>query len=140
MSPTVTGIEKRGQGVVAVTIDGGDRPTLLPIEALILHRLHEGSELQPDAWEEIRAAGALLLATRRGLDLIARKQRTERDLRTALAPDFEPADVDRALERLHELGFLDDRAWSERYVAGDRARTRGRSLLDRKSTRLNSSH
>ena len=126
---TVTGTEKQGSGVVAVRIDGDDQPALLPIEAVILHRIHEGAEFAANDWEEIRAEGALLLATRRGLELLARKQRTERDLREALSPDFRPIDVDRALERLHELGYLDDRAWSERYVAGQRAQNRGRSLL-----------
>ena len=129
MSATITAIEKKKAGVVAVTIDGDDQPFLLPIEAVIVHRLHEGAELTSAAWEEIRAEGSVLLATRRGLQLLARKQHTERDLRTALAGDFQPGDVDRALERLLELGYLDDRAWSERYVAGQRAQTRGRSLL-----------
>lgn len=129
MSPTVTTIEKSGKGVVAVITDDGDHPALLPLEAVILNRLREGAELTPAAWEAIRAEGALLLATRRGLALLAAKQRTEREIRAALAPDFQPIDIDRALERLHELGFLDDRAWSERYVSGPRARTRGRALL-----------
>ncbi len=129
MSLTVTSVEKQGKGVVAVVIDGGDQPALLPIESVILNRVHEGAEFTPVAWEEIRAAGALLLATRRGLELLARKPRTERDLRAALGDDFTPDDIDRALERLHELGMIDDRAWSGRYVASQRAQSRGRSLL-----------
>ena len=133
MSLTVTATEKQGKGVVAVTVttdgDDGGQTSLMPIEAVILHRLYEGTELAAPAWEEIRADGALLLATRRGLELLSRKHRTERDLRDALADDFQPEDIDRALARLHELGFLDDRAWSDRYVAGQRAQTRGRSLL-----------
>jgi len=133
MSLTVTANEKKGKGVVAVTVttDGDDdgQTSLMPIEAVILHRLYEGTELTPTAWEEIRSDGALLLATRRGLELLARKPRTERDLRAALEDDFTPPDIDRALARLHELGFLDDRAWSDRYVAGQRAQSRGRSLL-----------
>ncbi|MSQ30258.1 MAG: regulatory protein RecX [Dehalococcoidia bacterium] len=129
MSPTVTAIVRKAQGVVAVTTDGGDHPSLLPLEAVILHRLHEGSELTLAAWQEICAEGTLLLATRRGLELLAHKQRTERDIRAALAFDFQPADIDRALKRLLGLGFLDDRAWSERYLGGQRAQTRGRSLL-----------
>ena len=117
MSPTVTSVEKKGH------------PALLPIEAVILNRVHEGAEFTSTAWETIRGEGAVLLATRRGLVLLSRKPHTERDLRKALVGDFLEIDVDRALERLHELGFLDDRAWSERYVAGQRAQTRGRSLL-----------
>ena len=129
MTVTVTAVEKQGKGVVAVTTDGGDHPHLLPIESVILNRLYDGREFPDDTWEEIRAQGALLLATRQGLTLLARKPRTERDLRAALGDAFQPIDIDRALARLHELGYLDDRAWSERYVAGQRAQTRGRSLL-----------
>ncbi len=129
MSLTVTAIEPQGQGIVAVTTDGHDHPSLLPIEAVILNSIRSGAEFAPAAWEQIRSDGAVLLATRRGLKLIARKPSTERDIRALLAADFLEPDIDRALERLHELGFLDDRAWSDRYVAGQRARTRGRSLL-----------
>jgi regulatory protein len=135
MSRTVTAVEKQRNGVVAVTVisddeDGDDpQPALLPIEAVILNQIREGMELPDARWEEIRAGGALLLATRRGLELLSRKPRTERDLRAALSDAFQPADIDRALERLHELGYLDDRAWSDRYVAAPRAQARGRSLL-----------
>ena len=44
MDLTVTAIEKKGKGVVAVVIDGGDQLALLPLEAVILHRIHEGAE------------------------------------------------------------------------------------------------
>lgn len=135
MSRTVTALEKKGNGVVAVTViaddEGGDDspPALLPIESVILNQVREGAEFPDARWEEIRADGALLLATRRGLELLSRKPRTERDLRKALVEDFQPIDIDRALARLHELGYLDDRAWSDRYVGSPRAQVRGRSLL-----------
>ncbi|MEI7925210.1 MAG: regulatory protein RecX [Chloroflexota bacterium] len=135
MSRTVTALEKKGNGVVAVTViaddEGGDGspPALLPIESVILNQVREGAEFPDVRWEEIRADGALLLATRRGLELLSRKPRTERDLRKALVEDFQPIDIDRALARLHELGYLDDRAWSDRYVGSPRAQVRGRSLL-----------
>ena len=135
MSRTVTALEKKGNGVVAVTViaddEGGDDspPALLPIESVILNQVREGAEFPNARWEEIRADGALLLATRRGLELLSRKPRTERDLRKALVEDFQAIDIDRALARLHELGYLDDRAWSDRYVGSPRAQVRGRSLL-----------
>lgn len=135
MSRTVTALEKKGNGVVAVTViaddEGGDDspPALLPIESVILNQVREGAEFPDARWEEIRADGALLLATRRGLELLSRKPRTERDLRKALVEDFQAIDIDRALARLHELGYLDDRAWSDRYVGSPRAQVRGRSLL-----------
>ncbi|MDA0301038.1 MAG: regulatory protein RecX [Chloroflexi bacterium] len=135
MTRTVTAVEKQGNGVVTVTVisddEDGDapQPALLPIESVILNQVRTGAEFSDARWEEIRADGALLLATRRGLELLSRKPRTERDLRTALGEAFQPEDIDRALARLHELGYLDDRAWSDRYVAAPRAQARGRSLL-----------
>ena len=132
MDVTVTGIERKARGVVAVTTSDDDtRAHLLPLESLILHRVHSGATFPADEWEEIRANGALLLATREGLELLSRKQRTEQELREALGDDFLAADIDGALARLHELGYLDDRAWASRYVATDRAGGRGESVLRR---------
>ena len=132
MDVTVTGIERKARGVVAVTVsDGGDRLHLLPLEALILHRIHSGATFPREEWERIRSDAAVLLATRTGLELLSRKQRTEQELREAFAGDFLPADIDGALARLHELGYLDDSAWAARYVATARAGGRGEAALRR---------
>src|SRR5262249_32311154 len=91
-----------------------------------------GSTFPSDDWARIRSDGALLLATRAGLELLARKQRTEQELRDALSgDDFRPEEIDGALARLHELGYLDDRAWADRYVATARAGGRGQAILKR---------
>ena len=68
---------------------------------------------------------------RRALELLARRTRTEHELRTALAADFSTADVDHAIARLHTLGYLDDAAWATDYVAGQRAQQRAARLLRR---------
>jgi regulatory protein len=52
-------------------------------------------------------------------------------LRDALEGDFLPPDIDGALARLHELGYLDDRAWAARYVDTARAGGRGEAVLRR---------
>ena len=137
MDITVTGIERRARGIVTVTVAGDEgRAHPLPLEALILHRIHEGGAFPTDEWERIRADGAVLLATRLGLELLARKQRTEHELREALSggtpgQDFLETDIDGALARLHELGYLDDRAWASRYVTSSRADGRSEAALRR---------
>src|SRR4029079_15301876 len=101
------------------------------LESLILHRIHSGATFPLEEWQEIRANGALLLATRQGLELLSRNQPTHQELRDALGADFLPSDIDGALARLHELGYLDDRAWASRYVATARAGGRGEAILRR---------
>ncbi len=147
MSFTITAIERLGSAVAAVTAvtddgAGGGAPGgddldaegryLLPLEAVIMHRIHSGATFAAAEWERIRAEGAQLLATRRGLELLARRERTVHELREALARDeFDAADIAPAIARLHATGYLDDAAWATHYVASSRARARGGGLLRR---------
>ena len=73
--------------------------------------------------------GALVL--RRALELIARRPRTEFELRSALAEQFSAHDVDHAVKRLRALRYVDDAAWSADYVGRRRARERSAALLRR---------
>lgn len=147
VSFTITAIERLGSAVAAVTavtddgVGGGaavgddldaEGRYLLPLEVVIMHRIHSGATFAAEQWERIRAEGAQLLATRRGLELLARRERTVHELREALARDeFDAADIEPAIARLHATGYLDDAAWATRYVAGSRARARGGALLRR---------
>jgi regulatory protein len=134
MSPVILSVEARPRGVAAVTLDGADEDgnattCLLPLESVVLHRLRSGTAIEDGEWRTLRAEGERTLATRRGLDLLARKQRTERELRQALARHFDERAVDGAIERLREIGYLDDAGWAKSYVASSRASDRGRALL-----------
>ncbi len=130
MSPVITAIERRRRGVVAVTIDDGEEPCLLPVEEIIEHALHEGASLGPAAWEDLRRRGRERLAVRRALEVLARRRRTQAELRTALVRQaFAPDEVDHAVGRMRELHYLDDEAWASSYVASMRAETRGTALL-----------
>jgi regulatory protein len=129
VSPVITGIERRRRGVVAVTVDDGEEPSLLPVEAIIEHALHEGSVLPAPDWETLRVHGRRRLAVRRSLEILSRRQRTEAELRSTLARDFAAEEIDHAVARLRELRYLDDEAWATSYVASLRSETRGSSLL-----------
>lgn len=127
--PTVISIERRPRGVAAVTIDGGDEPCLLPLEEIIEHRLHEGATLAPEAWEAVRRQGRQRLAVRKGLEVLARRRRTEADLRAALGRHFEEAETESAVNRLRDLGYLDDQVWADDYVASTRSDGRGQRRI-----------
>jgi len=70
-------------------------------------------------------------AVRRALQLLARRTRTEHELRSAMADKFSTAETDHAVERLQTLGYVDDAAWAVNYVDGERAQERAASLLRR---------
>ena len=72
-----------------------------------------------------------VLALRRALELVARRPRTEFELRSALAEQFSAHDLDHAVERLRTLRYVDDAAWSADYVSRRRARERAAALLRR---------
>ncbi|MDA1240606.1 MAG: regulatory protein RecX [Chloroflexi bacterium] len=129
MSPTVTAVEPRKSGVATVTIDGGDS-LLLPLETVIMHRVRAGADFEDGDWNTLTGEGQRLLAVRTALTFLARRPRTERELRAALAKQIEDTEVvDHAVERMRALGYLDDAAWAKSYVGSGRARDRGRSLL-----------
>ena len=129
MSPVITEVQLQKRGVVAVSIDGDDEPTLLPVDTVALHRLREGDHLPPDEWRAVSSEGRRLLAVRKALEILARAQKTEHELRTSLARTFEPDAVEGAVERMASLGYLNDEAWAKNYVASGRAAERGRALL-----------
>ncbi|PKN82427.1 MAG: hypothetical protein CVU47_03130 [Chloroflexi bacterium HGW-Chloroflexi-9] len=130
MSPVVTAVEPRKSGVAAVTLDGGDLPLLLPLETVVMHRVRAGAEFEDADWATLTGEGQRLLAVREALTFLARRHRTERELRTALATKIEdPAVIDHAVERMRTLGYLDDAAWARNYVGSGRARDRGRALI-----------
>lgn len=111
-------------------VDDAD-PVELPLEALLEHNLHENRELEPERWKRIIFEGRHRVAVRRALEFLAKRRRTRADLREHLDGDFTETEVARAIERVEELGYLDDGAWARSYVAQPRSRGRGRSMLTR---------
>ena len=63
--------------------------------------------------------------------LLARRARTESELRSALDARHEPLAVEAAVERLRSLGYLNDEALARHYVEGRRANGRGSMVLRR---------
>jgi len=134
MSPVITDVQIKRNGVAAVTVtldSGDDDPVVLPLETVVLHHLRTGNCLPEEDWQEARTEGRKLLAVRHALDLLSRRQRTQQELHTALGKSFAPDEATHAVERMGELGYLDDEAWAKNYVNGPRANGRGRAMLQR---------
>ena len=87
-----------------------------------MHRLH------PPTPARERSADASQ-AVHYGLTLLARRPRTEADLRQRLGERFEPAAVGAALGRLTELGYVDDTAWAAGYLERPRSAERSARML-----------
>jgi len=154
---TVTSVDYRPHGIAAVTVvtepsesaAGGDAvsaalegdgetaeaaPTLILGDTAMLHRLTRGRSLTTAEWEAIREEGRRGLAVRHAMNLVARKPRSESEIRRALlahADAFEPSEVDAAMARLRDLGAVDDSRWAVSYVSQPRANGRGARLLRR---------
>ncbi len=74
-------------------------------------------------------------AVRRALELIARRSRTESDLRERLSERFAAEYVEHAVARLTELAYVDDAVWAVSYVARTRSTQASASLLRRELLR-----
>ncbi len=160
MHLTVTSVDYRPHGIAAITLASDDSkaeasgdvvsvvprehdgetseaestPTLILGDTAMLHRLTRGRTLTSAEWEAIREEGRVGLAVRHAINLVARKPRSESEIRRTLlthAAAFMPSEVDAAMARLSDLGAVDDSRWASSYVAQPRADGRGARLLRR---------
>ena len=69
-----------------------------------------------DAATDDAVAESTVPAVKQALDLLARSAKSRATLAQALGRQHEPPDVAHALERMEQLGLLDDRAWAEDFV------------------------
>lgn len=127
----VTAIEKQRRGKrVNLFLDG--RFALgLSLEAAAQAGLRVGDEVDDERLQALRAEAAGADAMAASLRLLSYRPRSEAELRQRLARrGTPPALVDSTIERLRELGLVDDAAFAQAWVdSRDRASPRGRRLL-----------
>lgn len=129
--PIVRSIEQLRGGTALVGVDDAD-PVELPLEALIAHNLHKSRQIDAVRWATITYEGRNRVAVRRALDFLAKRRRTRAQLVTRLGElEYTEPEIDRALARVEELGYLDDGAWARAYISQPRTRGRGRAVLAR---------
>ena len=94
-----------------------------PAEIVVGEALASGSTLDDDHLHALRSRSEIILARSRALSLLSRSAQTRRGLARKLeARGFGPQAVRAAIDRMAELGYLDDRAfaldWARARIAG----------------------
>jgi len=113
--PTVTRLErqKKHPERVNVYLDGDFAFSLPDIEAA---RLSKGQVLSEAEVTHLQAQGTLAKAVDQALRLLASRPRSVHEVRLALAKKHDSGVVERALECLISMGYLDDAAFARFWV------------------------
>ena len=113
-SLTVLSIEIKGAGGETATVRLSDGSSFFaPAEVVAGEGLFTGAVLDDDHLQSLRSRSEFVLARSRALSLLSRSAHTRRGLARKLeARGFGPEAVKAAIDRMTELGYLDDRAFA----------------------------
>ncbi len=125
---TALEIQKRDKERVSVFLDGEFAFGLPILEAA---KLHKGQELTDDDIQKLREIDAVALAVDRALNLLARRPYSSAEIRRNLAAhEVAPPIIDAALEKLIDLGYVDDLAFARFWIDNrERFKPRGPRAL-----------
>ncbi len=112
----ITAIEPRRKGLSALYIDG-EFAMKLDTETLLAHRFDVGREIDDEILHECVRASDTKRCKDKALWLIGYRDHSRKELIDKLRRDY-PAEVcEKAVERLEELGLIDDSRYARRYTA-----------------------
>ena len=117
--PEITGISER-RGRARLYVDG---ELFAEIEsgAVLDYGLHKGLSLSPEELDEVRVAGERALALSRAFHYLGYRARSVGEVRDRLYRyGYGEQTVEEGVERLRELGYLDDRQFA-RTFAGEKS-------------------
>lgn len=130
MTHTITALEvdAKARDQVNVFLDGA---LACQVSTLVAARLKVGQVLSEAEWTDLQHRAAVAHALDRALRLLAQRPYSTVELRERLrAKRVAPPIIDDALARLTELGYVDDRAFAEAWIASrDATRPRGPRML-----------
>jgi regulatory protein len=123
--PLITAIEKQKRGRRANLHLDGEYALSLRLDLITMAHLDVGSELPAKQRRELEAEDQRLGAIESALRLLAAGPRSERELRERLSRrrGFRDEAVDAAVERMRELGYLNDGAFARFWVESRQAGT-----------------
>lgn len=108
--------QKRNKDKVNLYIDGEFRCSLTA-ESAVRARLKAGQELSEERLEEILLTSEAELAFKKALDYIARAMKTKKQVLDYLCgKGFDMCAAKRAVEKLEEYKYVDDRAFAMQYA------------------------
>ncbi|MBR3988523.1 MAG: regulatory protein RecX [Clostridia bacterium] len=111
----ITAIEPRRKSLSAIYIDG-EFAVKLDTETVLSERLKIGEEIDDDRLYELIKTSDARRAKEKALWLISYRDHSEGELRQKLSKDYGEEAVDKAIEKLMELGFINDENFAKNYA------------------------
>ena len=112
----ITAIEPRKKGLSALYIDG-EFAMKLDTEVLLAHRFDVGREISDEELHECVQASDQKRCKDKALWLISFRDHSRKELFDKLKRDYGDESCEKALDRLEELGLIDDGRFARRYTA-----------------------
>ena len=133
----ITASEERKKGMTALYIDG-EYAVSVDTVTLASSGFHTGSDITDDELHELLRASKISRAKEKALYLIEYRSRTRKELRDKLLPLFGEEAAEAAIERLEQLGLIDDEGFARDIVRSiqDARRKLGCAITDRISMKL----
>ena len=112
---TVTAIEPKRKGLSALYIDG-EFALKLDTEVLLSHRVDVGCDIDDEKLKAVIDASNIKRAKDKAMWLISYRDHTKRELIDKVAKDSSRDAAIKAVERLEELGLVNDERFAQRYA------------------------
>lgn len=112
----ITAVEPRKKGLSALYIDG-ELAMKLDTEVLLAHRFDVGREIDDEQLHECVQASDQKRCKDKAMWLISYRDHSRRELIDKLKRDYPEDCCEKAVNRLKELGLLDDGRYARRYAA-----------------------
>ncbi len=111
----ITASEERKKGMTALYIDG-EYAVSVDTVTFASSGFHTGSDITDDELYELLRASRISRAKEKALYLIEYRSRTRKELRDKLLPLFGEEAAEAAIERLEQLGLIDDEGFARDYA------------------------
>lgn len=112
----ITAVEPRKKGLSALYIDG-EFAMKLDTEVLLAHRFDVGREITDEELHTCITDSDLKRCKDKALWLISFRDHSRKELIDKLRKDYPEEICEKAVERLEELGLIDDSRFARRYTA-----------------------
>jgi regulatory protein len=111
----ITAIEPRRKSMSALYIDG-EFAMLLDTQTLIENRFKVGREIDDDDLQEIINLSNERRAKEKALWLISYRDHSKKELADKIKRTYDEQSAEKAVERLEELGLVNDEGFARRYA------------------------
>lgn len=78
--------------------------------------LPDGAEIDEEEWEDLLRKINYRKAFNKAVDFLSRRDHSENELRKKLFRTADPDSIDKAIEKMHEFGYVDDEKFARNYL------------------------